>query len=66
MASPARNFQYQAIREPGFEEQAQLLDRRYAADDAERWLDSAHPVAGSWWTHWSQWLRPHAGEAVPA
>jgi polyhydroxyalkanoate synthase len=35
-------------------------------DDAERWLDSAHPVAGSWWTHWSQWLRPHAGEAVPA
>jgi len=37
-----------------------------AGRDAEEWLDNATQHAGSWWTHWVQWLRGHSGELVPA
>jgi hypothetical protein len=33
---------------PRLEEQAQLLGRRHAGDDAEQWLASAQPLPGSW------------------
>jgi polyhydroxyalkanoate synthase subunit PhaC len=48
------------------------VNRRYywtggkQADNADEWLALAKQKPGSWWTHWSQWLRRHAGENVPA
>jgi polyhydroxyalkanoate synthase len=35
-------------------------------EDPERWLAAAVQQPGSWWTHWSRWLEPHAGHKVPA
>jgi polyhydroxyalkanoate synthase len=34
--------------------------------DPERWLASATSHAGSWWTHWSEWLAAHGGERLAA
>ncbi len=34
--------------------------------DADTWLDSASEHPGSWWPHWMEWLKPYAGEMVPA
>jgi len=31
-------------------------------DDAQAWLSSAESKQGSWWTHWMDWLIPHAGK----
>lgn len=35
-------------------------------DDADRWLANAEAHPGSWWTHWSEWLKQHGGDNVPA
>lgn len=36
-------------------------------EDPEQWLASATREAGSWWTHWQGWVKPHLGEKeVPA
>jgi polyhydroxyalkanoate synthase len=32
----------------------------------EAWLAAATPHDGSWWLHWLEWLKPHAGPQVPA
>jgi polyhydroxyalkanoate synthase len=35
-------------------------------DDPDAWLQSAEPQPGSWWTHWANWLKSHAGkQTVP-
>ena len=34
--------------------------------EAHAWLAGATEHPGSWWTRWSDWLRPHAGKLVPA
>jgi polyhydroxyalkanoate synthase subunit PhaC len=36
------------------------------AKDPERWLKAAQSHPGSWWTHWTAWLAPHAGERIAA
>ncbi|MFD1554999.1 PHA/PHB synthase family protein [Paraburkholderia silviterrae] len=36
------------------------------ASSADDWLAHASSHGGSWWTHWSAWLRRHVGMAVPA
>jgi polyhydroxyalkanoate synthase len=35
-------------------------------DDPDAWLESAKSQPGSWWTHWSNWLKPHAGKEIAA
>ncbi len=32
----------------------------------EAWFDSATEHPGSWWTDWTNWLKPHGGKLVPA
>ena len=34
--------------------------------DAQAWLDGATEHPGSWWTAWSDWLKPLAGKQVAA
>ncbi len=34
--------------------------------DADHWFETAEKVAGSWWPHWSEWLKPKAGKKVAA
>ncbi|QBY55403.1 class I poly(R)-hydroxyalkanoic acid synthase [Cupriavidus oxalaticus] len=34
--------------------------------NADEWLSRAEAIPGSWWIHWSQWLRRHAGKKMPA
>ncbi|BBK42737.1 class I poly(R)-hydroxyalkanoic acid synthase [Allostella vacuolata] len=36
------------------------------APTADEWLAGAKEVPGSWWPHWREWLRPHAGGQVKA
>ena len=33
---------------------------------ADDWYASAQEVPGSWWPHWRDWLKTHAGPMVPA
>jgi polyhydroxyalkanoate synthase len=33
---------------------------------SELWLDSAEKQEGSWWAHWSGWLKKRGGKQVPA
>lgn len=40
--------------------------REALAETADAWLASATAHPGSWWTHWNEWLRRHAGEVVAA
>ncbi|CAN5276110.1 class I poly(R)-hydroxyalkanoic acid synthase [soil metagenome] len=35
-------------------------------DNAQAWFDNATETPGSWWPHWEQWLRQHAGKKVAA
>ena len=35
-------------------------------DTVEQWLDGAVEHPGSWWPHWSRWLKPRSGKLVPA
>ncbi|MDE2371155.1 MAG: class I poly(R)-hydroxyalkanoic acid synthase [Burkholderiales bacterium] len=34
--------------------------------DAQAWFDGATEHPGSWWTNWSDWLKPHGGKLVAA
>ena len=36
------------------------------AESAEAWRNDAVEHAGSWWDHWSKWLKPHGGRKVNA
>lgn len=38
-------------------------DRQY---DPEQWQTAAQQIAGSWWSHWSEWLSGHGGGTKPA
>jgi polyhydroxyalkanoate synthase len=37
-----------------------------APETSGRWLDTAREIPGSWWSHWSTWLKPWGGDDVPA
>ncbi len=34
--------------------------------DPDDWIEAADYHEGSWWPHWNEWLRPHAGPRVEA
>ncbi|MCV2218030.1 PHA/PHB synthase family protein [Thauera sp. Sel9] len=34
--------------------------------DPDEWLEQAGEQKGSWWLHWSEWLRQHGGKQVAA
>jgi polyhydroxyalkanoate synthase len=34
--------------------------------EPEEWLSHAERVAGSWWPHWSEWLKAHSGALIEA
>ncbi len=34
--------------------------------DPQAWARAAQEHAGSWWPYWTQWLRDHHAEVVPA
>ena len=34
--------------------------------NADEWLAGAQSMPGSWWVHWMEWLKPHAGKTVRA
>jgi polyhydroxyalkanoate synthase len=34
--------------------------------EPDDWLATAKETPGSWWSDWSQWLRPFQGEEIPA
>ncbi len=36
------------------------------AADPDEWLDGASEQPGSWWVHWTQWLRAYGGKQVTA
>lgn len=36
------------------------------ADNADAWFALAKQKPGSWWTHWSKWLKRHAGDKITA
>ena len=36
------------------------------ADTPSVWRETAHEYPGSWWADWMQWLKPRAGDIVPA
>ena len=38
----------------------------HRTDKAAQWRDRAEAHAGSWWDDWMAWLKPRAGELVPA
>jgi hypothetical protein len=52
--------------QPAGQGQAQLLDQRQAAGHADAWFEGATEHPGSWWTTWSDWLKPHGGKLVNA
>jgi polyhydroxyalkanoate synthase subunit PhaC len=37
-----------------------------AGTDAQTWHASAQTQPGSWWNHWIEWVKQHAGDAVKA
>ena len=34
--------------------------------DVNQWIGKAKEHPGSWWTEWSNWLKPHAGKQIAA
>ena len=56
----------QSIINPPGNPKAKFLLNPGAADNADEWLAGAKPTAGSWWSHWSEWLAARSGERRPA
>tara|TARA_R110001583_G_scaffold90145_1_gene231925 strand:+ start:24257 stop:26041 length:1785 start_codon:yes stop_codon:yes gene_type:complete len=38
----------------------------HRSDTAEQWRNRTEEQAGSWWTDWMDWVKPHAGELIEA
>ena len=38
----------------------------HRSDTAEQWRNRTEEQAGSWWTDWMDWIKPHAGELIEA
>ena len=37
-----------------------------AVDNIEEWVEGAKETPGSWWPHWTGWLKKQSGKEVPA
>ena len=52
--------------EPVGQPQGQVPDQQAIADTPDAWLEGATEHAGSWWDHWTKWLKTRSGKLVAA
>jgi polyhydroxyalkanoate synthase len=53
------------INPPAKKKRSYWTNDKLPATQAD-WLQGATEHPGSWWSDWSDWLKPHAGKQVPA
>ncbi|HTY70534.1 MAG TPA: alpha/beta fold hydrolase [Alphaproteobacteria bacterium] len=56
----------QSILNPPGNPKAKFFVNPGSPDDPQAWLKGATTCAGSWWTHWREWLTARSGDLVPA
>ncbi|MGH1488919.1 MAG: PHA/PHB synthase family protein [Acidimicrobiales bacterium] len=56
----------QALVNPAGNPKGKYYTNTEPAETAEEWQAAAVEHAGSWWDHWTKWLKPHSGRKVNA
>ena len=56
----------QSILNPPGNPKAKFFVNPGSPDDPQAWLKGATTCAGSWWTHWRDWLTARSGDLLPA
>jgi len=58
----------QSLINPPGNPKSKFFTNSSATDDPEEWLAGAVPTAGTWWSHWGEWLKKRSGKqrAAPA
>ena len=56
----------QALVNPSGNPKGKYHTNPAALESPDEWLEGAEEHAGSWWDHWTKWLKPHGGRRVVA